>query len=169
MIIRDATPADAAAITALHNHNVRESTALWTVEETTEADRAAWIIQRQAAGFAVLVADAPGFTGYASYGPFRDKDGYDLTVENSVYVTPEAQGRGIARALMEALIEHARERGFHAMIGAVESANAGSLHLHRSLGFQTVGQMPQVGQKFGRWLDLTLVQLTLDAPSTPPG
>lgn len=163
MQITDATSDDAAEIAGLLNAEAQAGLALWTHEQQTPHARAAWIAARQDAGFGMLVArDDDRFLGFAGYGPFRDKEGYRLTVEHSVYIAPDAQRRGVARALMEALIAHAGARGFHAMIGAVEAGNTASLALHEKLGFRQVGLMPQVGVKFGRWLDLALVQLLLD-------
>jgi phosphinothricin acetyltransferase len=100
--------------------------------------------------------------GYASYGPFRAFDGYRGTVEHSVYVRADLRGSGRGRVLLTALIELARSQGLHVMVAAIEAGNAGSLVLHRRLGFEAVGLMPQVGQKFGRWLDLLWMQLRLD-------
>lgn len=163
-MIRDAGPADAGAIAAIYNHAVRETTALWSEGETDAVERAAWIAERQRDGWPVVVAvdAAGGVLGYGSYGPFRARSCYRLTVEHSVYVVPEAQGRGLGRALMAELIARARAAGLHVMVGAVDAANRPSLALHRAMGFAEVGLMPQVGRKFGRWLDLALVQLVLD-------
>lgn len=163
VLIRDAGPGDLEAILALTNWAVRHSTALWSSEPETLAMRAAWLAERRAAGFPVLVAAAAGrFQGFASYGPFRARDGYRLTVEDSLYVVPEAQGRGVGRALLAALLEHARARGLHAMIGGIEAGNIASLRLHAALGFREVGRLPEVGRKFDRWLDLVLMQRLLD-------
>lgn len=162
MQITDATARDVADITALYNHSVQHSTANWTTELADEADRATWIAERQAAGLPVLVARDEAFLGYASYGSFRAKDGFRMTVEHSVYVVEGQQRRGIARALMEELIARARAARLHVMIGAIESQNMASLRLHEALGFVETGRMPQVGEKFGRWLDLSLLQLVLD-------
>lgn len=159
--ITDASIADLPAITDLLNAEVRGGTALWTEQELPAEDRASWLADRLDR-FALLVARTPEFAGFATYGSFRDKDGYRLTVEHSVYVTPSHRGQGIARALMAPLIERARSQGLHAMIGAVETGNTASLALHKSMGFEQVGTLPQVGIKFGKWLDLTLVQLLLD-------
>ena len=161
--IRDANRADAAAIAAIYNHAVRTTTAIWNDTEVDEANRSAWLADRQAAGFAVLVAERDGaVVGYASYGPFRAFDGYRFSVENSVYVAEANQGGGIGRALMEALIARARAGGLHVMIAGIEAENRGSIRLHANLGFREAGRLPQVGTKFGRWLDLLLMQLTLD-------
>lgn len=160
--LRDALDSDLPAILALTNWAIRHSTALWSSEPETLETRAAWLAERRAAGFPVLVALADGrFQGFASYGPFRARDGYRLTVEDSLYVLPEAQGRGVGRALLSALITHAEAAGLHAMIGGIEAGNAGSLRLHAALGFREVGRLPEVGRKFDRWLDLVLMQRLL--------
>ncbi|HMN73741.1 MAG TPA: N-acetyltransferase family protein [Rhodoblastus sp.] len=167
LAIRDATAADAAAICAIYNHAVRETTAIWNDVEVDAANRAAWLAERQGAGFPVLVAERAGaLAGYATYGPFRPHDGYRFTVENSVYVAETARGGGVGRALMEALVARARKAGLHAMIAGIEAENASSIRLHASLGFVEAGRLPQVGTKFGRWLDLLFMQLTL-ADSAP--
>ena len=161
--IRDATAADAGAICAIYNLAVRETTAIWNEIEVDAANRAAWLAERQRAGFPVLVAERGGVVvGYATYGPFRPHDGYRFSVENSVYVAEAARGGGVGRALMAALIERARKAGLHAMVAGIEAENAGSIRLHAALGFVEAGRLPQVGTKFGRWLDLLFMQLTLD-------
>lgn len=166
--IRDAGPADAAAIAAIYNDAVARTTAIWNEVRVDAANRAEWIAARQAAGFPVLVAGQDGrVAGYGSYGPFRAFDGYRLTVEHSVYVAADRRGAGHGRAILAALIGRARAQGMHAMIAAIEAGNAPSLALHRALGFGLIGVMPQVGQKFGRWLDLALMQLMLDDRDAP--
>lgn len=168
LLIRDAAPADAAAILTIYNQAVRETTAIWNSIESDLAGREAWLAERTAAGFPVLVAEIGGaVAGYASYGHFRAWPGYRFTVEHSVYVAAEAQGRGVGRALLAALIERARADGKHAMIAGVEAGNAASIALHAALGFREVGRLPQVGAKFGRWLDLAFLQLTLDERGAP--
>lgn len=168
MQIRDAVAADAAAIADIYNHAVRETTAIWNDTPVSVDNRAAWMSDRQGAGFAVLVAeDAGRVLGYAAYGPWRAFDGFRLTVEHSVYVAPGAQGRGLGRMLLSALVDCARASGFHVMVAGVEAGNAGSMRLHKALGFEQVALMPQVGQKFGRWLDLAFLQLRLDGRDTP--
>jgi L-amino acid N-acyltransferase YncA len=168
MEIRDAAAADAGGIAAIYNDAVANSTAIWNEIRVDAANRAAWIAARQGAGFPVLAAAAGGeVLGYASFGDFRAFDGYRLTVEHSVYVRADARGRGLGRTLLSALVERARDLGKHAMIGAIEAGNAPSIRLHQELGFVQVGLMPQVGMKFGRWLDLALLQLTLDGRAAP--
>jgi phosphinothricin acetyltransferase len=111
----------------------------------------------------VLVAvEGDAVLGYASYGPFRPFDGYRRTVEHSVYVAENARRRGVGEALLKALEVEARRAGMHAMIGGVAADNEPSLRLHEKLGFVETGRMPEVGQKFGRWLDLVFMQKMLD-------
>ena len=162
-MIRDATPEDAGAIVAIYNTAVRETTAIWTEVEVDALNRAEWLLGRQALGFPVLVLEEAGMVlGYASYGPFRPHDGYRGTVEHSVYVRADRRGAGRGKALLQALIDYARAEERHVMVAAIEAGNTGSIALHERLGFQRVGVMAQVGQKFGRWLDLALMQLVLD-------
>lgn len=166
--IRDALPADAAAILPIYNHAVSSTTAIWNDAESDLAGREAWLAARAAAGFPVLVAEVDGaVVGYASFGDFRAWDGYRFTVEHSVYVDPARHRGGIGRALLASLIERARATGKHAMIAGIEAGNGGSLALHHALGFREVGRLPQVGAKFGRWLDLVFLQLTLDDRDVP--
>ena len=99
--------------------------------------------------------------GYATFGPFRGSwPGYRHTVEHSVHVRQDQRGRGLGTALIQALFPLAQAQGVHVMVGAIDASNTGSLRLHARLGFVQTGLMPQVGRKFGRWLDLALVQRT---------
>jgi len=162
--IRDAQVTDVPAILRIHNHAIAETTAIWDTEPAGLDERLAWLRNRTAAGRPVLAAEVDGeLAGYASYGPFRPKSGYRYTVENSVYIAERFHRRGIATALLTELLTRARAAGdVHAMIAAIESRNQGSISLHESFGFRTVGVLPEVGRKFGRWMDLTMMQLTLD-------
>lgn len=167
--IRDAGAADAAGIADIYNDAVAHTTAIWNEQPVDAADRAAWIAARQESGFPVLIAAgaAGEVLGYASFGPWRAFDGYRHTVEHSVYVRGDQRGQGIGEALLGALIERAQDADIHVMVGAIEAGNAGSIRLHTKLGFTQVGTMPQVGRKFGRWLDLALLQRVLDDRPTP--
>ena len=163
MIIRDATSADLDALLEIHNEAIRNSRAIWIDNEVERSDREAWFAQHQADGHPVLVAEVDGaVVGYAAYGWYRPRPGYRFTVENSVYLRPEAQRLGIGRALMVEIIAAARAAGMHSMIAGIEASNTGSIALHESLGFVEVGRMPQVGIKYGDWLDLVLMQLRLE-------
>jgi L-amino acid N-acyltransferase YncA len=164
MMIRDATAADLPAILAIYNDAVLNTTAIWNETQVDLANRQAWIAERNAAGFPVLVAhDRAGeVVGYASYGTWRSIEGFRHTVEHSVYVRCDQRGQGLGPLLMQALIARAQAAGLHVLVGAIESGNSASIRLHERLGFVTTGQMPQVGRKFGRWLDLTFMQLILE-------
>lgn len=172
MHIRDATPADADGICEIYNHAVEHTTAIWNDILVDAEDRRMWLTGRQQAGFPVLVAVEDTATdptrpqqilGYATYGPYRPHDGYRHTVEHSVYVHTDAQGRGLGSALMAAIIEHARRHDVHVMVAGIDAANLGSIRLHERLGFARVGLLTEVGTKFGSWLDLAFLQLTLDS------
>lgn len=163
MQIRDALPGDAPAIMAIYNHAVAHTTAIWNEALVDEANRRAWMQERQAMGFPVLVAQRDAAVlGYASFGPWRAFEGFRHTVEHSVYVHPDHHGQGLGRQLMQALIERARSQDIHVMVAAIEAGNSASIRLHQTLGFAQTGLMPQVGTKFGRWLDLAFLQLRLD-------
>lgn len=169
MQIRDAVDADAPAIAAIYNDAVVNTTAIWNEVQVDAANRVGWMADRRRLGYPVLVAvDGDGIVlGYASFGDWRAFDGYRHTVEHSVYVRTDRRGGGIGKALMQALITRARDIGKHVMVAAIEAGNQGSIALHEALGFQRTGLMPQVGMKFGRWLDLAFLQLILDDRPTP--
>lgn len=159
MLIRDAVEADLPAILEIYNDAVMNSTAIWNEIVVDLDNRQTWLAARRAKGFPVLVAEREGVVlGYASYGDWRAFDGYRHTVEHSVYVRSDARGGGIGRALMEGLLAYAKKAGVHAMIAAIEAGNTGSIALHEKLGFFHTGRYPQVGTKFGRWLDLVTMQ-----------
>ena len=161
-IIRDATEADLPAILAITNEAIANTTAVWNNTPATLAARTAWMHERQARGFPVLVAaEAAQVLGFASFGDFRPFEGYLHTVEHSIYVAPEAQGRGVGRALLGELILRARRIGKHVIVAGIEAGNTASITLHERSGFVETGRLPEVGQKFGRWLDLVFMQLTL--------
>ena len=162
MIIRDAGHDDLPAVLEIHNDAIRTTTAIWDEHEVDLADRRAWFDARQSAGLPVIVAELDGdVIGFASYGPWRPKTGYRFTVENSVYVHPDHRGRGAATSLVSTVIEHARDGDVHAIVAGIEATNTPSIALHEKFGFRRVALLPEVGFKFGRWLDLAYLQLSL--------
>lgn len=166
--LRDAETSDLDTITAIHNDAVVHTTAIWNEEPVDVDDRAAWLAERTRRGFPVIVAvDDTGVLGYASYGDWRPHSGYRHTAEHSVYVRGDQRGRGIGKTLMTELIARARAQNLHVLVAGVDSTNTGSIVLHEKLGFREVGRLPQVGAKFGRWLDLSFLQLVLDERPTP--
>lgn len=161
MAVRPAQQTDVEAIRAIRNHAIEYSTALWTQATQSSAEAAAWLaahLERESA----FVAEADGeVTGFAVYGPWRELDGYRHTVEDSVYVREGRHGLGIGSALLAALIASARDSGHRVLIADIEAGNIPSIRLHERFGFRPVGTVPEVGTKFGRWLDLTIMRLPL--------
>lgn len=163
--IRDAAEADLPAILSIHNHHIAHTLAIWRHAPADLDERRAWLAGRRGGGYPVLVAEQNGAVlAYGSYGPFRTGEGYDRTVENSIYVREEHRRRGLARALMRALIDRAGREGRHVMVAGIGLPNDASVRLHASLGFVEAGTLREVGWKFGRSLDLLLMQRRLIDP-----
>jgi phosphinothricin acetyltransferase len=169
--IRPATHADVPAITRIYAHSVAHGTASFELEPPDEAEMARRMQALQDGGFPYIVAESGGLLqGYAYVGPYRPRLAYRFSVEDSIYVDPGAQRRGVGRALLENLIENSTRRGFRQMIAVIgDSAQTPSIELHRSLGFRMVGTVENVGFKFGRWLDSVNMQRALgDGAATNP-
>jgi L-amino acid N-acyltransferase YncA len=171
--IRPATPADIPAITAIYAFEVREKTASFELTPPDEAEMSRRFTTLVDNGFPYLVAEAAGrVAGYAYAGPYRPRPAYRYTVENTVYLDPAYYRRGIGSALLNELIAQCTARGFRQMIAVIgDSANAASIGLHRRAGFAMIGTHPDVGLKFGRWLDSVQMQLALGEgrTTTPQG
>ena len=161
--LRAAEIGDAEQIAAIYNYEVENTTATFDLVPRTIESQREWLSARSGA-FSALVAHEPssGIIGFAALSTYRDRAGYRTTVENSVYVHREHQRRGVGRLLLSALLDVARDSGFHTVIARVDSQSAGSLALHRSLGFIEVGIEKQIGRKFGRWLDSVILQKMLN-------
>ena len=166
--LRAATPADIPIITRIYEHAVRFGTASFELEPPDETEMA----KRQRAlldgGFPYIVAEVDGaVAGYAYAGPYRPRPAYRFSVEDSIYIAPEAQRRGLGRVLLARLIADSEARGFRQMIAVIgDSANAASIDLHRALGFTMIGTFADCGFKFGRWLDSVFMQRTLGPGSS---
>ena len=162
MHIRLASDSDADQLRAIYNVEVETSTATFDLVPRTLETQLAWQHDRQGA-YVVLVAEnlAGVVVGFASLSSYRSRPAYSTSAENSVYVARESQGQGVGKALMLALIEAATERGFHALFARISGDNAASVAVHTAVGFEIVGVERQVGRKFGRWLDVTLMQRLL--------
>lgn len=160
--LRDATVDDLPGIMEIYNDAVLNTTAIWNEILVDLDNRKEWFKARKDRGFPVIVAIKDGaVAGYASYGDWRAFDGYRHTREHSIYVDKNARGLGLGRTLMQALIDHAKTNDVHVLIGAIESENTASIRLHEAMGFRVAGQFSEVGKKFGRWLDLTCMELKL--------
>ena len=159
----------APAILAIFNEAIQTSTALYDYKPREPQSMEPWFAAKDKGGFPVIgIEDEAGtLLAFGSFGTFRAWPAYKYTVEHSVYVHKDHRGRGLGREIMEALIAAARQRDVHALIGGIDASNAGSIALHERLGFRHVGTLPQVGFKFGRWLDLAFYQLLLDTPMNP--
>lgn len=159
MIIRPAAAGDAARIAALLNHIVDHTTVTFTTDRKTTEGVTADIAAR---GAAFQVAEINGVVaGLATFFPFRAGPGYIRVREHSIVIAPEAHGQGAGRALMSAIGDVAREEGVHSLIAGVSGENEAGIAFHSAIGFVEVGRLPQVGYKFGRWLDLVLMQKIL--------
>jgi phosphinothricin acetyltransferase len=163
MNIRPAQPADLVAINDIYNHYVRTSTCTYQTEDETIEARRAWFANH-GEKHPIIVAEIDGVVvGWGSLSPFHRRAAYQHTVEHSVYVHHEHHRKGIGRALLARLIELARERGHHTMIGIIDASQEASLALHDAMGFlSALYYLKEVGCKFGRWLDVVYVQLMLD-------
>lgn len=162
--IRPATEADIPAIAAIYGEAVRTGTASFELDPPDAAEMLRRFTALTASGHPYLAAvDSAGTVlGYSYAGAFRPRIAYRYTVENSIYVASTAQNRGVGRALMEALIADCTTRGFRQMVAVIgDSANAGSIALHRACGFHDVGNLRCTGLKFGGWLDTVLMQRPL--------
>jgi phosphinothricin acetyltransferase len=159
--VRPATEADLPAVRDIYNHYVRTSTCTFQLEPDTEADRLAWFGARSDR-HPVTVAVADGeVVGWASLSMWKERAAYDRTVEASVYVREGHERRGIGRQLLADLLNRARELGHRVVIGGACTEHAGSIALQEALGFEPVGTFRAVGFKFGRWLDVTYLQVVL--------
>jgi len=166
--IRPAKITDIPAITRIYAQAVEHGTASFELTPPGQAEMTRRLHDLTTKGFPYLVAEIDGvLAGYAYAGLYRSRPAYRLTVEDSVYIAPDLQRRGIGRALLAALIDAAEVRGFRQMIAVIgDSANAGSIGMHRACGFQMIGTHPNVGLKFGRWLDTVMMQLALGEGAT---
>jgi len=160
-LVRDARSSDASTLMRIYNREVLETTATLDAEPRTLEEQTRWQAERSG-GHVVIVVEVDGtIAGFASLSPFKTRAAYRPTVENSVYVDPDFQRQGLGRILMTELIERARMFGFHSVIARIAEGNPGSIALHDAFGYRVVGVEQQVGRKFGRWLDVTEMQLML--------
>jgi phosphinothricin acetyltransferase len=165
MIIRAATPADAAAVAAIYGHHVLHGLGTFEEEPPSADEITARMAAVQVRALPYLVAEDGGrITGFAYAAPFRPRAAYRYTVEDSVYIAPESTGKGVGKALVAQVIERCEAMGLRQMVAVIgDSENAGSIGLHRSLGFEHAGVGRAFGFKFGRWVDIVWMQRALGA------
>jgi phosphinothricin acetyltransferase len=161
LLIRKAQPADVEAITEIYNEAILTTTATFDLEPKTVADRRAWL-ESHDERHPVIVAEVDGrVVGWACLTKWSDRPAYDETAETSFYVHSDFRGQGIGRRLKEAIIDEARRLGFHSLIARVADESGASYHLNESFGFSHVGTLKEVGRKFGRLLDVHILQKML--------
>lgn len=162
-IVRLAGDADLAVIRAIYEPEVRHGTATFELEPPDVAELARRLAKVKDVGLPWLVAERDGVVlGYAYATPYRERPAYRFTAEDSVYIAQEARGRGVGRRLLAAVLDRSRAAGMRQMVAIIgDSANLGSIALHRACGFRSIGTLADVGYKHGRWLDTVLMQKAL--------
>jgi L-amino acid N-acyltransferase YncA len=168
VVLRPARLEDAEAIRQIYNAEVTTTTVTFDIMPRSLADQVAYLSDRSGAHAVIVAADADDGTvvGYAALSPWRSKPAYATSVENSIYVHRDHQGRGIGRLLLDELTRVATARGFHAVFARIVGGHAASIRLHEAQGFEVVGTEREVGRKFGRWLDVVVMERLLGEP--PP-
>jgi phosphinothricin acetyltransferase len=161
--VRLATLDDAEAGREIYNREVTGSTVTFDMVPRTLDDQRAWLAAHQGAHPAIVAVDPAGsrVAGFGSLTAYRDRPAYSTTVEDSVYVHHDYRGRGVGRLLLEDLVGLATDHGFHAIMARIVGGHEASIALHKACGFELVGIEREVGRKFGRWLDVALMQKLL--------
>ena len=164
LTIREATSDDAESIRLIYNHEVENETSTMDLVSRTLETQREWIAARSGAFCAVVAVDNSGTVlGFGALSEYKDRSGYRSTVENSVYVRRDVARRGIGKQILLHLIETATISGFHSVIARIEAQSLASRGLHSSCGFELVGIEKQVARKFGKWLDIAVMQKSLAA------
>ncbi len=160
-VLRLATVEDAEGIRSIYNVEVTTSTVTFDLEPRSLEVQRDWLAARSGAHSAIVAVEAGQVIGFASLSPWKDRPAYRTSVEDSVYVHRDHQGKGVGRALLSRLVEVANESGFHAVFGRIVGGHEASIALHQALGFEIIGVEKEVGRKFGRWLDVVVVEKLL--------
>jgi L-amino acid N-acyltransferase len=161
MLLRSATSKDLPAINAIYNYYVRRSTCTFQIEPWSLAERAEWFEAHGERHPVIVAVIEPAVVGWASLSRYRAREGYEHTVELSVYVDRSCRGQGLGRALVAELVERAIAAGHHVVVSQVAADQGASRALHEALGFREAGLLRQVGRKLGRWLDVVLFEKVL--------
>ncbi len=158
MELRLARIDDAEAIRGIYNNEVASGTATFDLTPRTLEQQRDWLTERSGAHMVIVAEADRAIVGFGALSRYMQRPAYSTTVEDSVYVRPENQGQGIGEAILARLIERASEHGFHTIIARIGSESEGSIALHRKAGFEDVGKEREIGRKFGRWLDVVIMQ-----------
>lgn len=162
MRVRPGTLDDAEAVRSIYNYEVLHTTATFDLVPRSLEDQQQWLAARSGAFSALVAEDDDGTVlGFSSLSPYKDRAGYRTSVEDSVYVSRTAHGRGIGRLLLTNMLSVAESHGFHSVLARIEASGIASRGLHTACGFQLVGIEREVGRKFGRWRDVALMQCLL--------
>ena len=163
MEYRLARTEDSEAIRAIYNREVLESTVTFDLVPRSQEDQLAWMDEHSGAWPAVVAVDPGGIVrGFGSLSPYRSRPAYRTTVEDSVYVDESARGQGVGKGLLAELVRLAGSHGFHAVIARIVGGHDASISLHKACGFDVIGVEREVGRKFGKWLDVVLMQRLID-------
>ena len=151
------------SVLEIFNDAILNTTALYEYEPRSKATIERWFSDKAENDFPVIGAinETDSLMGFASYGRFRPFPAFNTTIEHSIYIHQDFRGIGLGKLLLTRLIERAREQGYHSMMAAIDAENNPSIRLHKELGFQQKGLLPEVGFKFERWLTLALYQKIL--------
>ena len=168
--LRSSTDADVPAITAIYGHHVLHGTGTFEIDPPTVADMAARRADILAKGLPYLVAEENGqVLGFAYCNWFKPRPAYRFSAEDSIYLAPDQAGRGLGRTLLTELVQQAEQAGVRKLIAVIgDSANAGSIGVHRALGFTSVGLIRSCGWKFDRWLDIVMMEKSVGAGDSTP-
>ena len=161
MEIRRARERDGESIRAIYNAEVLTSTATLDLIPRTEEEQRAWMAAHAGAYPALVAEDARVVVGFSSLSPYRPRPGYATAVEDSVYVHGDHRGHGVGRLLLEGAVSAAVSHGFHSIVGRISAEQEASIALHKACGFEIVGIEREIGRKFGRFIDVAIVQLVL--------
>lgn len=163
-VIRKATAEDVAVITAIYNDAILKLSSTFDTEPKSLEEENRWFAAHSGQ-FPVLVAESDGrVTGWASLSKWSDRCAYCETAEASMYISEESRGQGTERKLLSAILEEGQKAGLHTVIARIVEGNAASIHLCESMGFKHIGTMKEVGRKFGKLLDVHLMQIIFTAP-----
>ncbi len=160
-MIRLAAPDDAEQIRQIYNPEVLESTVTFDLVPRSLADQLAWLANRSGVHPAVVAVSDDVIIGFGALSPYKERAAYSTSVEDSVYVHRDFRGTGVGSSILGDLVLRAGQHGFHAVFARIVAHHSASIELHRAYGFEIVGTEVEVGRKFGKWLDVTIMQRLL--------